>query len=488
MKRLISWWKNLPLDADIDKSIWKKRDVHLTFKQRVSRDKLSVITTISTILIILLLLISSVNGYDYYQNITINSSTLPRNGTYEFTINPINNATIFFNMVNDSSKVSMSFPSNHTFNDSQPFNATFNWSIPDQTFLNDENLTEVINLANNNNSNIVTLGFDFFIQDYNPPILEVKSVNELQVVNGTYVKSIGITSLPDSGNLPFNLKGVNNSNFTVTDCTDFLECPTSMFYFNANGTKILNIPYHISATDVAVGTYNSSFKINNGNSSKIINVQFDIQVPNLFATPPDLPDKCFSDVIDYNVQLECEGIIQKYRANLIVEYQRYLANVNTDKICSDYVKYEYVVGDSISKEIMDTNQQLRDENAQIRAKLDEKNDMINNLKQDKINLQLQINQTRIDADKKIAEIKQQAVDSSADVNRNAMEWSHNFVSSKATPVQWIIALLWFIPLAIIGFQRVWGSKSFSKNIMSEKWLLIGAGIFFLLWLGSLYFL
>lgn len=436
-------------------------------------DIIKTLIIMSLFVLILFFMISSVNGYDKLENITLNTSQLPKSGEFSYTFQLSENSTLFFNENESNSKLQLDFVNNYTFQNDSTYDFKVNWNITEDTWISNETLKSSIIVTNNRNSNKYEIGYNFNIIKVEKPVVIINGSSELKIVNGTYQRIITSNKLPDKNNLSFVIEGVPGSKFNFSFCSDWLECPTGNQVFRENGQYLLTIPYSVPFT-IALGNYNKTITIQGENLSKNITVSFYIQPPKLVMQPLELDPRCTSEAPP-NVMVECYQKINDYNAEILAGFQQYLANINTEKICAEYKQIEYVVGDSIGEEIINTNKELRDEITycnEVKTKFQEENIELKATIKDKDN---EINSTINRYENKIIDIKEESIKQKASIANDAIQFNANWLEGKKTFILSILIVLLIIP-AILQIWQYIGYYMQNKNIYINP-------IFLYSWIG-----
>ena len=399
-----------------------------------------------------ILILGSVTAYDYEERFNATNQNLPLSGISQvYTFPYVENATLYFNISQSDSRVVVNFPPNYNFsNTSANYDFKVNWTLLNTIYAIDETFNVSINITNSANSNYKTLGLIFNVTKIEPPLLVFNGSDDLKIINNTYWKIITADNLPDFGNLTFTFSGTPNEAFTITECKEIIQCPLGQFSFNSNGTIRIQIPYSIDY--VAIGRMNTSFTLNTATKNTTVNIIFSIDIPDIFVTPPNLPEKCKLSPLPFADQLECEGLIQDYRKEIIVGWQRYISKVNTDKICANYKQIEYVIGDSISKLIAEENIRLLEELNYERRINDNLDQEITNLKEEVNQKELKINETIVTKDKEILNIQGEEQQKRIDIYRASEVDKADYRAEYGKITKILVFIFAIFPLLLLLFK------------------------------------
>jgi hypothetical protein len=490
IRKINNWWKNLEWDADRDlikQGVWK-RETPLKFKDLFLRDRKAVLNTvllIFSVIIMIFMMISNTYSYDYNNNFNIKTYDLPTSGvSEEYLFQHVINATLFFKLNESDNRVLLDFPINYTFNNLSPdaFGFIINWTVLDKIYSGNDSFNVSVIISNSVNNNTQSLGLRFDIEKTEQPILEVKGSSELQIINDTFIKTVTVDMLPDTGNMTFNIEGDSNKSFTIDNCGKFLICPVGQYNFNAEGKRKIVINYGVSV-DTVVGEYNTSFSIiSNEDTNKTINVKFNIAVPSIFVNPPELPDYCYKSNIPFDLQLDCKKIIAEWEAEKIIGYQNYIARVNTDKICAEYKEIEYVIGDSISDAVLRRNVELMDENRNEREQNLFLESEILRLNQIKLDLKVEINRTKLQCDVELQDLRVDEQDRRLKIYKASEEDKILFMQQNGLMFKWIAGIFMFIPLLIISYAYLMRQMFMTTIRIPHKILSIISGFFGIIWI------
>ncbi len=346
------------------------------------------------ILFILIVLISSIGAfaYDSFESIEIGDKSLPKSGNFTFSFKLLENQTLYFNLSNKSQYLNLNFPSEKTLIGTDSYNFTVNWSITETVFPEDITLLGEIIVKNSFNLNNHSIGMEFKIKKEGDRVLIINGSDELIYQNGMYIKTTTIDKLPNNGSLEFFISGNPGEEFKLVDCGNFLICNNQTFKLNENGGYNLELGFFIPLA-TAIGIYNETFNISSNVRNSTINIQFDIGVPNILLMPFELGDECFQPNAPLIVQIECENKFRTHQVEVIRALQNYLSNVNTEKICEQLVRTEYVVGDSISEIVMRNYLDVQNDNTLLREDNTYLSSQLNTCQEEKLDLNFQINET-----------------------------------------------------------------------------------------------
>lgn len=453
----------------------------------------SILKNLSYMALTLLLMIQCY-GYDYQETFNVNTYDLPFSGiseTYSFPY--LENVTLYFNLSESDSRVLLEFPSEYHFNPlpnssnvtGESFGLVINWTALDKVYATNESFNTSVKITNSFNSNEQTLGLLFNIIKSEKPALVINGTNQLKIINGSFVKEVTLDNLPDRGNLTFSLTGIPNEAFTINNCGEFLICPVNQFNFDNSGHINLKLSYSIPIT-TAIGKYSNSFNLITSSTNKTIPIIFYINTPRLIVQPIELDSKCTSDA-PFDVLTDCYQKLQEHNLEIIIGYNRYMSQVNTEKICQDYKEKEYVVGDSISKLVLDTNIQLMDENERLRRIND---DLRNNslyLKEIINEKELMINRTQIACDSELLGQKTENQKEKIDIYKASEIDKSLFKEKYGSIFTWIAFIFMIVPLCFIGFSIMMRAKYSRRINLPFKTLSIISGFFGIVWLVLLIF-
>lgn len=434
------------------------------------------------ILVFLLHISLLVNGFDSYQNISIGTKSLPTEGNFTFIFKLVENETLYFNLINKSSELNFEFPNQYYLNNTDTYNFTINWNIDETIFVENITLNSGFILTNSLNSNNYTIGIDYMIFKEEDKVLEINGSSSLVLRDGMYIKEITVDKLPENNNLIFLISGNPSEEFKVTGCGKFFICNNQTFSLSENGLFELKLNYLIPIS-TAIGEYNESFNISSVTSNSTINVQFNIDFPNILLKPLELGEQCYQANMPLQVQLECENEFRTYQVEVIRALQSYLSSVNTDIICENLVRTEYVVGDVISELVLESNLELMDDNKNLREDNTYLNSELSSCNDDKSSLKTQINQTILLKDEEIVDLKDIESQKRIDIFK-ATEIDKDKERNETLFVMKLFCLIVFILcLGLLGY-KIFMETMFLKDIKINVIIVGAIGLFFFFsWLG-----
>lgn len=427
---------------------------------------------------------SGVYAYDDLKQINLTDQNLPKTGTFTFLFPRVGDATLEFELNESSDKVNLQFPSSYTFanNDTQ-FNFVVTWNISAHLIADNETYKESIRVTNTENNIVSLLGFHFNIEKTEEKLVNINSTDELQIINGRFVKSIGALDLPNKGNLTFRVNGESDEFFDIVGCGDYLICPGTQFRFNENGSRVVSVGYSVPFGTV-IGSYNTSFRVESESQNNTINVTMAIVTPNFILQPLELDPKCVSTA-PFDIQRECFQKLAEYNAKIFVELNKYQASINTEKLCEEYKDIRYVVGDSIDDEIIQRNKEVLDENARLRDDLDDKSEDLLTCRFEVIELNNTIVQVGIAANQSIDEIRDEEVTKRINQAQASLEGEYQYKQEVTGEFMFLIGILIVFCLLGMGWQFYWLRARGGRVIVPQIVLGVIAGslsvVFLALW-------
>ncbi|MCA9496233.1 MAG: hypothetical protein KC589_04790, partial [Nanoarchaeota archaeon] len=309
-------------------------------------------------------LLSNVFAYDIQKEFNFTTSQLPINDSYLLTFNLFENETLYFTQNQTDNNIDLSFVSSHFLNSTSLYNFTINWRINTNIFTENKNINTSIIVSNSVNNNTYEIGLIYNIVKSDPKKLSLNSSSTLEFINGSFIKKITVDKLPEKSNLSFISTGEPKETFSINSCGNFLLCDDSVYRFDDDGRYLINIPIDIPI--IPLGLNKQNFTIHTQTNNRTFFINFDVIIPQAFILPPQLAENCYKPNLDIATQLQCEENISRYRLEVIIATAEYFAKINPNSVCKNFVKTEYIVGDSISKEVIETNQKLLSENENLR--------------------------------------------------------------------------------------------------------------------------
>lgn len=420
---------------------------------------MSNVKRIKIIVFVLLFMIVINYSFAYNQNETetIYTVQLPVNGNYTHSFNVDAGSTLYFDMNNPNSELDFDMVTSYSLNENQSnYTLVVEWEI-DGVFASSKNLNAYLNVTSNSSEMSYTIGYEFVVIKSESPIVVLNGTSKLETRNGTFYKIVTVEKLPERSVIPLKITGTPNQEFTLINCSQFLECDEGeKYYYDANGKATVNLDYYVP-TNTAIGQYNEHFTIKSPERQDTIEIVFDVKIPDIFVVPLELPEKCYKENQPLEVQTECERLIQEYRLEIIIAYQEYISKVNTEKICSEFVEKEYIVGDTISEVVMNKYNEVLDENKYLREDVEFKTKKIvelESLMQDK---ETEFERELIQKDSRIQDIKETCHNEKVQINtvtKNYIEEKDNIRRN------WYKRFAFFL---FIGPLLVLMVKKLSKN-------------------------
>lgn len=439
------------------------------------------------LLLITIILICSITGafaFDSYKNVSIGSNSLPESGNFTFSFKLMENETLYFNLKNKSNYINLDFPTSYYLNNTETYNFTVKWSIIETVIPTDMNLLGVILVTNSLTTNNHTIGLEFNIKKEGNRVLEINGSDELVLRDGIYLKKITFDKLPNNGTMDFFISGNPGEQFHVTGCGKFFVCSNQSFTLNENGGYLFKLGYQIPLA-VALGIYNESFNITSQTRNSTIKVQFDVGVPDLLLKPAELGPECFEANAPLRVQVDCEEKFRTWQLETIRAIQSYLSNVNTENICEQLTRTEYVVGNSISELVTQSLKDTIADNTQLRNTNTVLNKQLSTCQADKSSLQVKINETINTKNAEIVQLKDTESQKRVDLFKASEIEKQNEKASTILIMKWFVFVLGLLCFILIALKYVF-ENVFLIDIRINIWIVGGIGTFFwFCWLGLL---
>lgn len=444
------------------------------------------------IVLMLLLAFSTTNivhGYTYYEEFSHNEAGFPLGGvTQEYQFPFLANQTLFFvQEERQDDKVFLDFPSQFTHtNNTNGYIFKINYTLLDRVYSESTSFNVSVKVTNSKNNQSATIGMKFNIEKTALGAIQVIGTDELVIENGTYVKRITQDKLPSAGNLSFNVVGEPNEFFTLQGCTSLLKCPLTQYKFDAQGHKTIFIDYSLPITQ-ALGRYTEHFNLVSGSRNSTVNVRFDISTPRLLTQPLELDPQCTSDA-PFDIQAKCYQKLAEYNLEIVTNFNKYLTEINIDDVCKDYRQIEYVIGDSYPEEVVETNKQLRNENADLRTKLDLKNEELLNCKDEQIQQRDNFQKTINEKEEEKVALAKESVKSEYAKDRQTEIEKAEFREKYGGKIKWLLFIATAIPFGLIIYSEFVRHKSLRRSNMPTDILFIIMIVFLVCWLASLIFI
>lgn len=426
----------------------------------------------------------SVFGADTLKTVEIGDKSLPENGTFEISFTLQENETLFFNLLNTSSEeIDLEFPSQHLLNGTNQYNFTINWSITETIFTEDTRLYAEILVNNTLNLNNHTIGLEFNIKKEGDRLLEINGSSSLVLRDGMYVKDITVDKLPDNGTLNFFISGNPGEQFALTYCGKFFVCnENETFTLNENGGYELQLDYKIPLAS-ALGTFNESFNISSPTRNSSIKVQFNILVPNILLKPLELGEECFEPNRALNVQLECENKFRTYQVEVVRALQNYISSVNTDVICEQSIRTEYVVGDTISDVVLENYLEVQNDNKNLREDNTYLNTQLSTCQDEKSQLKVEINETILQKNSEIVELKDTESQKRVDLFK-ASEIDKQEERADTLLIMKIFCFVAFLLCVLLIGAKFFFENQFMIDLKINIYVVGSIGLFFFFsWIG-----
>lgn len=352
---------------------------HPVFNWRNVRRALIILTVIAVFLAATL---SGALGAEMTQNVTIKSTQVPYNTTYQLNLSLSPNQTIFLNRTDNESRINLTFPANVTLDENQTSVIVLIAGV-----VNDENITgnETMSAAINITNDLNDVSLMWWL---NANIMLVVSQNEslnatvnqssnvtnnvsvnaspyVQLINNNYVVNVTSNLLPMSGNLSYEIGGLENSTLNITCEQGIITCPNSTTFGNNNKTTF-QIGYRIPIT-MPDGTYVYGVNFTTGNVTRSTNITFVISEPGIEALRYQFSPDCFVLVPGENystVKYDCIIAEEDFNIRRLSQYlERMKALQQNQTYCQPVVNQttEYIVKGDIAATMMDELNTCRSE-------------------------------------------------------------------------------------------------------------------------------
>ena len=491
ISKIKSWWHSLECDSYSKylhpSTSFIRRTHPLSWHQVFFRDKKAVITTIISIITIIIL-ISSTFGYDKTFNESIGTNSLPTSGSYDLDFTVKTNETLYFNVTSKSEKLDINIPNSYYLNNTDTYKLIINWSVDKIIFTDDEILASEILVTNSLTSKNYSIGVIIDVLKEEKKVFDIISTSSNVIYHdNAFYKNISILhDFPSKDNIVINLEGEPNEIFTISGCDDdwFLACRNSSFNLNNEGKYQLKVPFRMEYTPI--GLYNETFYLKSSSKNFTLKAVFSVLQPTFRLNYNNIEGCKNYDQLSFVKQMNCTESLLKYELEGIMQINEYFSKVNTENVCKNFIQTEYIVGDSISKEILDRNIELSLDNGKIRetnsllsTKLDtclqEKNNVIlesrnNNIENNKSIIELKNDNTRTRLT-----LKEQYDIKTQESNNNTLFWLK------------IVCFFIFISFLIVIGLKYWYENMFATNIKINQYVFGCISLFFFILWVSLFF-
>lgn len=312
------------------------------------------------ILLIFFICARSSFAYDMTFNETVSTNYLPINGTHSINFTVVQNETLSIDIASQSPKLGITTQRSHMIDNNNVYNLLIDWDVNDTLYTQNTTLKADILIQTQRTNKNYSIGVYTFIEKQEPQVFNIVSTSSDDVFrNGTFYKNISILhDFPSKDSLVIDLKGVAGQVFKLSGCDDdwFLACKNSSYTLDNEGKYQLKVPYRMEFTPL--GVYNETFYLKSDTKNYTLHAVFRVLQPD-FKLSMKLIDGCqdYED-LSFSQQMNCSALLLQYQAEGIIQLNQYFAKISTENICEQFLKTEYVVGDSISKEVLDTNLRL----------------------------------------------------------------------------------------------------------------------------------
>lgn len=296
------------------------------------------------LIVLVLLSVSFVSAED----VSLNSSQLPFNGSFNISLSMAVNKTAFFNQSVNDSRVILDFPSSVFFNNTNSSVVVVNYTVLNFSSQSDVNLSSVLNISNSYNNDSALVPLNVFVSF--PSSLNVSEVFTMFVDQGDFHVDITTNLLPAERSFTFELLGLAGESFDI-GCDEWFSCPESAV-FGADNTSSVTINVSIPNSAV-VGVQQRFIYFSTSNQSKSGVITFNITDPVVTFDEYtwDL-ERCFSDDGLY-VTYECMQEYVEWNKNQTAQMFDYLYQLQRDQnfTCEPNVTTEYLMVGNISDEV-----------------------------------------------------------------------------------------------------------------------------------------
>jgi hypothetical protein len=435
---------------------------------------------------ILLFTVSLVNAYDLEKTVTFNETQLPQSGTFNFPFELLAGETLYFEVKTNHSALDFDYVEQYELSGTNSYEFSLNYEV-DRTFITEDKTYMAELLVNNSlNSNLYSVGLFFEIINQNSSVFEITSSTSLSVIDGIYHKNVSLFDFPGNGTIDFNIVGNPDEQYTFSQCEEnrFIRCQeNSTFNLDSNGEYLLKVPYSLPFTPL--GTYNDTFHLRSVSRNYTLDVVFNVIQPNVFLKPLDLDPRCYEeeDSLTIKERLDCEIAIAEWQLNKFVELNNYYSRINTENICEQFVKTEYIVGDSISTEVLDRNQKLLQDNADLRVENTRISEELSSCRILRENDKTTFNRTLTQKDN---EIRQTVIES----EKTNIQIKNNEKTRRDTEKQDLIdkwkflAVCGMICCGVLAGYKFYRENNFQDVKGINYWIVLIVGLIFLFgWFG-----
>lgn len=416
----------------------------------------------------ILSLVVGVSAYDMTKNVSINESDLPTSDSINFPFQLLEGETLYFDVTNLNGEISLDYVENYTLNETDEYNWVLEYDFDRTIIFENESYLVEINVSNSLNSNVYEIGLYYYLIDQKESVYNISSIDTLEIIDGKYHKNVSLFDLGGNGTFEFNVVGQPGEIYKLTGCDDdrFLSCQNSSFSLDSEGKYRLKIPYDLPFTPL--GKYNESFHLNSSLKDYDVEIVFNIVQPDIFTKPANINPICFQDEDNLTIRqrLDCETEIAEYRFNAIIELNNYASKIQTENICEQFVKTEYVVGESISKEVLDKNLQLVDQNADFRIENKDLSDSLSSCRDKNSQLKNLFNATITEKDQKMKNI---TLSTEAEIN-NIREAERERRFQEVDNVTGNLKIISFFIIAVCLILGMVKSMYYTKTMHEIKWI------------------
>jgi hypothetical protein len=197
--------------------------------------------------------------------------------------------------------------------------------------------------------------------------------------------------------------------------------------------------------------------------------------------PAEIDPICLQDEDNLTIKqrLDCEAQLLEYQLNAIVELNNYYSRINTEKICEDFTKTEYIIGDTISAEILERNGKLLDDNARLKLKVETLTEDVNTCIAKRDSERNIFNKTINDKNNEIEEIKidtEQDILKTRELEKAKREELRDSLLNK---IKFLISCGIFVCIALAGYKLFMQTRFLDEVRWINYWLLLGVGLLLL---------
>lgn len=292
-----------------------------------------------------------------------NTSDLPINGSAILSLNvdPYQNVSVFSLGGNGSDSISVVYPELVILDNLTTINLSFDFSIPDFVYLNNETFIRSFNVSSGNASVVYDLYF-YLVYDEKIVTNIGFDMELIQGVGGVF--NVSQNLLPKTYVIPVTLKGLSNGVVNIS-CGSWFVCPERSVFGSDNYTSF-NISFVVPKLDW--GSYSQNVTFVGFNNSVVTVWYVNVLKPDFIYDDYVLPDICSGDDLSYEQRMDCFYDMKIWYIEQNLEAAKFYRDLNY--VCENTTITEYVVTGDVEEDFLKLYDACEADRVSARSRLD----------------------------------------------------------------------------------------------------------------------